>query len=84
MPSQHYWLGTYAQRVYTHVGPPLWVDKGISLCRLAGVYSERMILTDTDTATFDLILRGGYKMPITGDIYAELVSAGFDAYVSYE
>lgn len=79
----HTWLGTYAQRVYTGHNPPLWVDKGISLCRSGGgVYAERMILTDTDVANSTLVLRGGYIQAIADDIYTELVSAGYGSYVS--
>ena len=67
-------------------GGPLFgryrLARGITVMRNNGVWSEQRFVTQEDELAADVCYRGGYKYPLTDVARADLIAAGYGAYIA--
>jgi len=64
------------------VGPLMPRDIGLSVYRLAGLWHTAQFVPAADAAAADRLYLGGHISPVTADEAADLVAAGYGAYLS--
>jgi hypothetical protein len=54
------------------------LNKGITIVKLGGTYSQVRYLLDEDLVDYDVVYRGGYEYTVDEATKAELIAAGVD------